>query len=259
MRLFDKLFKGKWTDDSIHGKGTKQSAILTPVKDNIPEERKKKFTGVWDSRRLLHELIAISSGEIEEIYKIQLRHGLSEDIASFKIRCKRLLSIINAFNGWKGRIKMNDYILLQDLIHENCSGIEIQELASLLGNFVSESYKSKMNTIYNSGKDYTGREEYIRRMHLFRFLFPYKFKTYKLLLCEVDELETNIAGKRVADTIRKSCNERIENINETLDKLLLLLLGDGYDKIFTEKELLEDYDYPNVTDEELHEMDLEYC
>ena len=54
-------------------------------------------------------------------------------------------------------------------------------------------------------------------------------------------------------------NEKIESVNETLDKLLLLLLGDDFDKTFTEKELLEDFDYPNVTDEELHEMELEYC
>ena len=48
-------------------------------------------------------------------------------------------------------------------------------------------------------------------------------------------------------------------MNETLDKLLLLLLDDKFNKTFTEKELLKDYDYPNVTDEELHEMDLDYC
>ena len=94
-------------------------------------------------------------------------------------------------------------------------------------------------------------------MQLFSFLFRYRFAIYKFATHWDGVLETDIAGGIAIDITRKLYDEKIESVNETLDKLLLHLLGDDFDKTFTEKELLEDYDYPNVTDEELHEMDLE--
>ena len=57
MNLFDKLFKGRQVDKSLK---EERPVIPTPVKGEIPEERKKQFTGIWDARRLLHELLRIT-------------------------------------------------------------------------------------------------------------------------------------------------------------------------------------------------------
>ena len=39
--------------------------------------------------------------------------------------------------------------------------------------------------------------------------------------------------------------------------MLLLLMGDDFDKTFTEEELFE-YGYPDVTDKELYEMNMDW-
>jgi hypothetical protein len=41
-----------------------------------------------------------------------------------------------------------------------------------------------------------------------------------------------------------------------MDRMLVLLMGDDYDKSFTEMELLS-FGYPDVTDEELEDMILD--
>ena len=41
-----------------------------------------------------------------------------------------------------------------------------------------------------------------------------------------------------------------------IDRMRILLMGDDYDKSFTEKELFQ-YGYPDVTDEELYQMEIE--
>lgn len=44
-------------------------------------------------------------------------------------------------------------------------------------------------------------------------------------------------------------------VNDVIDRMLILLMGDDFDKTFTEKELLKN-GYPDVTDDELLEMEL---
>lgn len=49
--------------------------------------------------------------------------------------------------------------------------------------------------------------------------------------------------------IRKACG--------IIDTMLILLMGDDFDKTFTEEELFE-YGYPDVTDKELYEMNMDW-
>ena len=247
MKLFDKLFKGKQVDKSINKEEIQQPIIH--LKGEIPEERKNLFTGVWDAKRLLHELLEIT--ESVKGWKIELYKTDSER-TPYKIRCERVISAINAFNGRKEIGTDWGYILFEMLIPEGYSEMKMSELTSMIMDFLPK-YETRIEDAFNQDREYTSR------MQLFSFLFRYRFAIYKLATHWDNVLETDIAGGIAIDITRKLYNEKIENINETLDKLLLLLLGDGFDKTFTEKELLEDYDYPNVTDEELHEMELEYC
>lgn len=46
----------------------------------------------------------------------------------------------------------------------------------------------------------------------------------------------------------------IRAVCEVIDEMLVLLMGDDYDKTFTEKELFQ-FGYPDVTDDELYEME----
>ena len=247
MKLFDKLFKGKQVDKSINKEEIQQPIIH--VKGEIPEERKNLFTGVWDAKRLLHELLEIT--ESVKGWKIELYKTDSER-TPYKIRCERVISAINAFNGRKEIGTDWGYILFEMLIPEGYSEMKMSELTSMIMDFLPK-YETRIEDAFNQDREYTSR------MQLFSFLFRYRLETYKLSTYWNNVSETDIVGAIAIDMTKKLYNEKMESINETLDKLLLLLLGDSFDKTFTERKLLEEYDYPNVTDEELHEMELEYC
>ena len=237
MKLFDKLFKGKQANTSI------------PDEEEIPEERKEQFTGIWDARRLLHELLRITQSV--KGWKIELYKTDSEQ-TPYKVRYERVLSVINAFVGYKVIDTDRDYIPLDILIPENYSEMKISELTSLIVDFLPK-YEARIENAFNQDREYTSQ------MQLFSLLFRYRLETYKLSTYWNNVSETDIVGAIAIDMTRKLYNEKIERINETLDKLLLLLLVDDFDKTFAERELLEEYEYPNITDEELHEMELEYC
>ena len=49
----------------------------------------------------------------------------------------------------------------------------------------------------------------------------------------------------------------IRAVSNVIDKMLVLLIGDDYDITFTEKELFQ-FGYPDVTDDELYEMELDW-
>lgn len=52
------------------------------------------------------------------------------------------------------------------------------------------------------------------------------------------------------------CNKYINPIDHIICRMLLLLMGDDYDKSFTEKELFA-FGYPDVTDDEIYQMDMD--
>ena len=96
MKLFNKLFKGKQVNKSINKEVIQQP--ITPVKEEIPEERIKQFTGIWDAKRLLYELLRITQSA--KSWKIELYETDSEQ-TPYKVRYERVISVINAFVGYK--------------------------------------------------------------------------------------------------------------------------------------------------------------
>ena len=249
MKLFDKLLKGRQVFKSLK---EERPVIPTPVKGEITEERKKQFTGIWDARRLLYELLRITQSV--RSWKIELYKTDSER-TPYKIRCERVVSVMNAFKGRKEIDADWGYIPFEILIPEGYSEMKMSELTSMIVDLLPEHIKE----IYNETFVKNSLAETSERLFLFMFLLEYRFETYKLYTYWNKVSETCIGGLIAIHITNKLYDEKIEGINETLDNLLLLLLGDDFNKTFTEKELLEDYDYPNVTDGELHEMELEYC
>ena len=55
---------------------------------------------------------------------------------------------------------------------------------------------------------------------------------------------------------RNLIHEHIGPLCQIIDRMIILLIGDDYDKSFTERELFA-FGYPDVTDDELFQMDLD--
>lgn len=224
---------------------TLEENIPTPIKEEIPEERKNLFTEVWDSERLLRELL-----EVTDFVKGS-RIYLNLNRTSSQIRCKRIISVISAFKGSISSMEIkNNSILLRNLISENCSDERIEKLISLIVEVNPEMDKEKIEEFFNSQRDF------FCRILIFSILFRYKREILKLSTCWNNVGATNRVEDIAIDITKKLYKEKMKDINDTLDKLLLLLLGDDFDKTITERELLEKYDYPNVTDEELRDIEL---
>ena len=47
--------------------------------------------------------------------------------------------------------------------------------------------------------------------------------------------------------------KHIKGVSDTIDQMLVLLMGDDFDRTFTEEELLP-FGYPDITDEELENL-----
>ena len=217
----------------------------TSVKEEIPEERKELFARVWDSKRLLNELLEVTELKGTHIYI------LNWDRNFYQIRCKRIISVIRAFKGSTSSMEIrNNSILLRNLISENCSDERIEKLISLIVEVNPEMDKEKIEEFFNPQRDF------FCRILIFSILFRYKREILKLSTCWNNVGATNSVEDIAIDITKKLYKEKMKDINDTLDKLLLLLLGDDFDKTITERELLEKYDYPNVTDEELRDIEL---
>lgn len=224
---------------------TLEESIPTPIKEEIPEERKKLFTGVWDSERLLRELL-----EVTDFVKGS-RIYLNLNRTSSQIRCKRIISVISALKGSISSMEIkNNSILLRNLISENCSEERISELIPLILEILPEMNEKYREEFFNLLRDF------VTRIHIFSILFRYRQETFKLSTYWNNVGATNRVEDMAIAMTKELYKEKMKGINNTLDKLLLLSLGDGFDKTITERELLEKYDYPNVTDEELKDKEL---
>lgn len=144
----------------------------------------------------------------------------------------------------------NNSILLRNLISENCSDEKVSELIPLILEILPEMKEEYREYIFNP------QREFVTRIHIFSILFRYRQETFKLSTYWNNVGATNRVEDMAIAMTKELYKEKMKGINNTLDKLLLLSLGDGFDKTITERELLEKYDYPNVTDEELKDKEL---
>lgn len=92
------------------------------------------------------------------------------------------------------------------------------------------------------------------RESLFHSLLQYRLKCRGV----INHWQGCIEGILCVMLVRISKNiisTNFENNVKQLDKLLILMMGDGYDKSFSERELITNFNYPAITDSELWELE----
>ena len=90
----------------------------------------------------------------------------------------------------------------------------------------------------------------------FKKLFEYRKELFVLDMKWGGVLECSRTMGIVIEATSFLYYKHIKPACEVIDRMLILLMGDDYDKSFTEKELFQ-YGYPDVTDEELYKMESE--
>lgn len=213
-------------------------------------EKERKFDGIWDAKRVLADYLWYSDENGYIPY-----HEVSED-SPYGIRMKRFYAALRAYGKIEKEFLM-DYDMgyrIGDieygLLSETRSQEKMEELRELLKHSLRYDFSKQYvyTPIFLKDKDEVCR--------FFKKLFEYRKELFVLDMKWGGVLECSRTMGIVIEATSFLYYKHIKPACEVIDRMLILLMGDDYDKSFTEKELFH-YGYPNVTDEELYQMESE--
>ena len=198
----------------------------------------RKLNGIWNVERLLQGLLCFvdDRGRIVDM-------NLSDD-SPYGIKVRRFVAAMKAYGKEECL-----YVGKEHLISEACSEEKMEELCLLLSQNLHDKYSAELA----KPDILKGIRE---RRNLFETLFRYRKSLYKVenTWSGVMECSHTVAiGIKTTDNLYQA---HIKAASDVLDRMLVLLMGDDYDKSFTEAELLP-FGYPDVTDKELEDMILD--
>ena len=195
----------------------------------------RKLDGIWNAARVLQGFLCFTDdkGHIRDL-------NLSDD-SPYGIEMRRFVAAMKAYEKEECIYQGNEH-----LISKTCSDEKMKKICQLLKeNLHAKYYTSLVNP--DSLKDIHERTK------LFETLFRYRKSLYKVetIWSGVRECSHTIAiGIKATNSMYQT---HIKAASDGLDSMLVLLMGDDYDKSFTEAELLP-FGYPDVTDGELEDM-----
>lgn len=211
--------------------------------------KERKFDGVWDAKIILANWLWYSDEEGIIPYS-----EVSED-TPYGIRINRFYAALRAY----GKI-VNDEFWFSDggyrigditygLLSKTRSQEKMKELRDLLKHSLRFDFSKRHvdSPIFLKDKDEVYR--------FFKKLFEYRKEMFALDMKWSGVLECSRTMGIVIEATNILYNKHITPACEVIDRILILLMGDDYDKSFTEKELFQ-YGYPDVTDEEIYQMEL---
>lgn len=220
------------------------------------------FSGEWNVERLyksLLEIITDTDGYGPIIIKAPI------DDVSFRVKAQRVAAVFSAF-GKEVKMKILGKFIsyeIYNIVNDVCSEDKVKEMCNIIGyKYVKseeeylESFKYKVPADYVKYHMETLGHLRKSRESLFHSLLQYRLKCRGV----INHWQGCIEGILCVMLVRISKNiisTNFEKDVKQLDRLLILMMGDGYDKSFSERELITNFNYPAITDSEL--LELEEC
>lgn len=205
----------------------------------LTKSEKGRLNGIWNAERILQEYLRMAD-----------KHGYvmgfdMSDNSPHSIEQSRFAAVMEAYG--KG---IDDGIGIDDVLSKNCSIDKQDELRSLLKQCVDNEH-------LNRRIDDSGFIKGSGDVHeLFSALFRYRKSLYEVENVWSGMLECPASVSLVVKATRKLYEKHIKAVSDTIDRMLVLLMDDDFDRVFTEEELLT-YGYPDVSDDELEKMILD--
>ena len=215
------------------------------------------FTGEWNVERLFESLLEIINmkGEIT---------GLIDDML-FRVKAQRVAAVFSAF-GKKVIIKTDGKYIryeINNIINDDCSEDKVKEMCNIIGYEYIESedeyLESYKESIYKLKAEYQiNTLRYLRKYRetLFEELLNYRLQCRHVINHWKGCIEGALGGMLIGITGKLISSNLTKDVKQ-LDRLLILMLGDGYDKSFSERELITNFNYPAITDSELKHLEWE--
>ena len=203
----------------------------------MPEER--QLDGIWDANRILQEYLhfADKSGHIKKI-------DMSDD-SPYGIKLRRFAVAMKAYGK-----DVEDFDVFEGIISNSCSSDKLDEFRQLLKPLLNNDYHKEL---INDARFIRGSRDI---HYLFEALFEYRKCLYEVENVWSGLIECPMSVSMFYYATKGLYAKYIKGISDTIDRMLVLLMGDDFDRAFTEEELLP-FGYPDVTDEELENMILD--
>lgn len=198
----------------------------------------RKLNGIWNAARILQGLLFFTDDR-GKIWSLNL-----SDDSPYGIKVRRFAAAMKAYGKEECLYHGNEHF-----VSDACSEEKRDELCLLLKQNLHDIYSTSL-AIPDSLKDMRERK------NLFEALFRYRKSLHKVentwsgvMQCS----HTKALGIKATDYLYQT---HIKAASDALDRMLVLLMGDDFDRSFTEAELLP-LGYPDVTDRELEDMILD--
>ena len=209
-------------------------------------EKVRKFDGIWNAERVLNNILCYANE----------KGFISYEDNKQDIRRQRFYAAFRAY----GKIEES---MIEDSLFGNSRVIDpflwlsktrsekkMEELRRLL----------KDNLSYRTIKMKVDSPDFLERNYeivcIFQTFLNYRMELLKLERIWSGVLECNMPIGIAINATTFLYRNHITPACKIIDRILVLLMGDDFDKTFTEEELFQ-YGYPDVTDEELYQMESE--
>lgn len=209
-------------------------------------EKVRKFDGIWNAERILRNILCYANE----------KGFISYEDNKQDIRRQRFYAAFRAY----GKIEES---MIEDSLFGNSRVIDpflwlsktrsekkMEELRRLL----------KDNLSYRTIKMKVDSPDFLEGNYeivcIFQTFLNYRMELLKLERIWSGVLECNMPIGIAINATTFLYRNHITPACKIIDRILVLLMGDDFDKTFTEEELFQ-YGYPDVTDEELYQMESE--
>lgn len=206
----------------------------------------RKFDGIWNAERVLGNILCYANE----------KGFISYEDNKQDIRRQRFYAAFRAY----GKIEES---MIEDSLFGNSQVIDpflwlsktrsekkMEEIRRLL----------KDNLSYRTIKMKVDSPDFLERNYeivcIFQTFLNYRMELLKLERIWSGVLECNMPIGIAINATTFLYRNHITPACKIIDRILVLLMGDDFDKTFTEEELFQ-YGYPDVTDEELYQMESE--
>lgn len=205
----------------------------------------------WDAHRLVKEYMKVAWMANDNVPFENIPLGN-------QIRLQRVASVICAFMSWE--YNKNETLEIINSVFDCYGNRCVLERSS-----VSDSNLAKLKQMLCDCSSEGWKMEHLLkkfdldndREQLMRMLVRYRIAAEDLLGTFSGVMEARVGGYIGIQAVKGIYNHVLDECNNKVDDMLVILLGNRFEKSFTERELIENFNYPTMTDSELLDWEMD--
>lgn len=210
----------------------------------------------WTAQRLLDSLLEFGSPNMQNIV---IKNDFPKESPGV-IRIEQLMAVLKAygaetFTNVEENVSRSEDEIIINLLSGELSENRFREVAECLKCESNETLLEDSSFFYRMN---ACEARAYQRERFFRILLEYYYKLKKLRNFGNDYLTCDKATAISILYSRDLYRQHIEEAYKKVGRLILLLMGEKFEKIFTVEQLIDNYGYPAISEEELRDMEIDW-